>query len=383
MEQKKIPFNRPFIVGKELFYISQAVLSGHLAGDGNFTRKCNEWMEQKFNARKVLLTNSCTAALEICAMLINISAGDEVIMPSYTFVSTANAFVKRGAFLRFVDIRRDTLNINEQLIEDAINDRTKAIVPVHYAGISSEMNTIMEIAAKHNLHVIEDAAQGVNATYDGRYLGTIGHLGTYSFHETKNYICGEGGALLINDEAFFERAEIIREKGTNRSKFFRGEVDKYTWIDIGSSYLPSEIIAAFLFAQLEEADSINEKRGSIFDYYYQKLEPLQEMGILRLPIVPQECVHNSHMFYILLESQKIRQELIEHLKRNNISAVFHYIPLHTSVMGEKMGYQPGDLPVSEDLSERALRLPCYYELTREDQDRVIGEVLSYFGIKEN
>jgi len=373
----KIPFNRPFIVGKELFYISQAVLGGHLAGDGRFTKLCNEWMERKFNARKVLLTNSCTAAMEICAIIADIGPGDEVIMPSYTFVSTANAFVLRGARIRFIDIRQDTLNMDENLIEAAVTDRTKAIVPVHYAGVACEMDKILEIAHRHNLIVIEDAAQGVNATYKGRYLGTLGDLGAYSFHETKNFICGEGGALIINDERFIERAEIIREKGTNRSKFFRGEVDKYTWVDVGSSYLPSEIIAAFLYAQLEEADIITKKRWKIHNYYAQKFAPLQDRGFLCLPSSPPECHHNAHMFYLILQDGATRDGLIRYLKEKSITSVFHYIPLHTSPMGKLMGYNDGDLPVTEDISPRLLRLPCYFELTKDDQERIVDEVYRF------
>ncbi|PLX84416.1 MAG: dTDP-4-amino-4,6-dideoxygalactose transaminase [Desulfuromonas sp.] len=374
-----IPFNKPFVVGKELFYISQAVLEGNLAGDGRFTKLCHRWMEERFGARKVLLSTSCTAALEMCAILADIGPGDEVIMPSYTFVSTANAFVLRGASIKFVDIRKDTLNIDETLIEAAITDRTKAIVPVHYAGVGCEMDTIMEIAERHNLLVIEDAAQGVNATYKGRYLGTIGHLGTYSFHETKNFISGEGGALVINDDRFLERAEIIREKGTNRSQFFRGEVDKYTWVDVGSSYLPSEMIAAFLYAQLEEAEAITSKRLSIVGYYSQKFGPLQEQGLARLPFCSGDVCHNAHMFYLLLSTARQRDELLAYLKNQGVGAVFHYVPLHTSPMGREMGYEEGDLPLTEDLSSRILRLPCYFDLTREEQDRVVGHVFGFLG----
>ena len=375
-----IPFNRPFIVGKELYYIAQAVQGGHLAGDGAFTKKCNEWMERKFGAGKVLLAHSGTAALDMCAMLCDIKPGDEVIMPSFTFVSTANAFVLRGARISFVDIRPDTLNIDENLIEAAVNENTKVIVPVHYAGVGCEMDMIMEIARRHDLLVVEDAAQGVNATYNGRYLGTIGHLGVYSFHETKNFISGEGGALVVNDESFIERAEVIREKGTNRNKFFRGEVDKYSWVDIGSSFLPSEIVGAFLYAQLEEANTITQKRNEIFRYYSEQFAPLCKSGFCRMPACPSECWHNAHLFYLLIDTAPgDRDRLIAHLKSKDINAVFHYIPLHTSPMGLGMGYKGGDLPVTEDLSERLVRLPCYYELTREDQDRVIDEVYGFFG----
>jgi len=367
-------------VGKELFYISQAVLNGNLAGDGRFTKQCHEWMEQKFNAKKVLLTNSCTAALEISAILCKIEPGDEVIMPSFTFVSTANAFALRGAQIKFIDIRPDTLNMDENLVEAAITERTKAIVPVHYAGVACEMDKILEIAHKHDLIVVEDAAQGVNATYKGRYLGTIGNLGAYSFHETKNFISGEGGALVINDERFIERAEIIREKGTDRSKFFRGEVDKYTWVDIGSSYLPSEMIAAFLYAQLEEAETITTKRSAIFNYYAQQLAALQDQGMVQLPSCPSECQHNAHLFYLLVSTSiEDRDRLLAHLNSKNIVAIFHYVPLHTSPMGLKMGYREGELPHTEELSKRLIRLPCYFELTREDQDRVVGEIYTFFG----
>ena len=372
-----IPFNKPFIVGKELFYISQAVLGGKLAGDGLFTKRCNQWLETKFSARKALLTTSCTTATEMCAILAEVGPGDEIIMPSYTFVSTANAFVLRGARIRFVDIRPDTLNMDEKLIEAAVTPRTKAIVPVHYAGVACEMDTILDIARRRNLLVIEDAAQGVNATYKGRFLGTLGQLSAYSFHETKNFISGEGGAIIINEERFIERAEIIREKGTDRSKFFRGEVDKYTWVDIGSSYLPSEIIAAFLYAQLEEADVITRKRWAVFNYYAQQLQPLQDRGFLRLPRCPAECHHNAHMFYIILPTADDRNRLIPFLRARNIQAVFHYIPLHTSPMGRKMGHSDGDLPVTEDLALRLLRLPCYFELEKSDQDRVVTAIEEY------
>lgn len=373
MEQP-IPFNRPFIVGKELYYIAQAVAGGHLAGDGTFTRKCSAWMEQRFAAKRVLLTHSCTGALEMAAILADVQPGDEVIMPSYTFVSTANAFVLRGARIRFVDIRPDTLNIDESQIEAAITKRTRAIVPVHYAGVSCHMDRIMELANRYDLIVVEDAAQAVNSTSHGRYLGTIGHLGCYSFHETKNFISGEGGALAINDVRFLERAEIIREKGTNRAQFFRGEVDKYTWVDIGSSYLPSELVAAFLYAQLEEAETITQRRHEIFTYYQEKLLPLQNDGHLRLPIVPPRTRHNAHMFYIITNSPAERDALLAHFARQHIRAVFHYVPLHTSPVGCRFGYKPGDLPVTEDLSARLIRLPCYFGMERADQDRVIAAV---------
>ncbi len=382
MSNAEIPFNKPFIVGKELFNISQAVIEGHLAGDGRFTKQCNEWLENKFGGKKVLLTHSCTAALEMSAILCNIGQNDEVIMPSFTFVSTANAFVLRGAKIKFVDIRPDTLNIDESLIEASITENTKAIVPVHYGGVACEMDIITEIAKKHNLYVIEDAAQAVNATYKESYLGTLGHLGTYSFHETKNFISGEGGALVINDEQLVERAEIIREKGTNRSLFFRGEVDKYTWVDIGSSYLPSEIVAAFLYAQLEEADTITKKRKSIYQFYLKQLQPLQDNGYIKLPISPSNCSHNAHMFYFLVMTSIVdRDKLLKYLKSKNIRAVFHYVPLHTSPMGLQMGYREGDLSNTEELSSRLIRLPCYYELTEVDQVRIVVEIENFF--KEN
>lgn len=373
-----ITFNQPFIVGKELYYIAQAVQKGHLAGDGEFTKKCNAWMEEKFGAKKVLLTHSCTAALEMAALLADVGPGDEVIMPSYTFVSTANAFALRGATIRFVDIRPDTLNMDETKIEAAITPKTKVIVPVHYAGVACQMDVIMALAAKHNLLVIEDAAQGVNATFNGQYLGTIGHLGCYSFHETKNFISGEGGALVINDPRFIERAEIIREKGTNRSKFFRGQVDKYTWVDIGSSYLPSELIAAFLYAQLEQADEITRQRHEIHERYAGGLQTLADAGHLRLPQPDAKYEHNAHMFYIIVKSESIRAQLLSYLKQNNILAVFHYVPLHTSPVGQRYGCKSGDLPITEDLSERLIRLPCYYELTRDDQDVVIAKINDFF-----
>jgi dTDP-4-amino-4,6-dideoxygalactose transaminase len=374
----KIPFNRPFIIGKELSNIRKAVDSGHLAGDGMFTEKCRKWMEQKFDAPMVMLTNSCTAALEMSAILCDITPGDEVILPSYTFVSTANAFIMRGAKLRFVDIRPDTLNMDETLIEQVITDKTRVIVPVHYGGISCEMDTIMSLADKYGLLVVEDAAQGVNAKYKDKYLGTIGHLGAYSFHETKNYICGEGGALVVNDPRLVERAEIIREKGTNRCKFFRGEVDKYTWVDIGSSYLPSELTAAFLYAQLQEADKIDKKRLSIWDAYYQGLKPLEEQGFLKLPSIPAECEYNAHMFYLVLPTIQDRDLLIDFLGKKSIHSVFHYIPLHTSPMGLKLSDEVPTLPVTESTSPRLLRLPCFYDLSPSQVKRIIGEVYNFF-----
>jgi len=343
-----IPFNKPFIIGRELEYITDAVASGHLSGDGKYTKKCSEWMERRFNAQKVLLTHSCTAALEMAAILADIGPGDEVIFPSYTFVSTVNAFVLRGAIPVWCEIRSDTLNIDESKIESLVTSKTKAIVPVHYAGVGCEMDLIMEIAHRHNLLVIEDAAQAVSSTYNNKALGTIGHFGTFSFHETKNVISGEGGALLVNDSRFNDRAEIIREKGTNRSKFFRGQVDKYTWVDYGSSYLPSELVAAFLFAQLEESDVINRKRLSIWNSYYKGLFDLAKSDKLILPVIPSHCEHNAHMFYIILPTTKKRDNLIVSLKNLGIHTVFHYIPLHTSPMGQILQPRIPELPITED-----------------------------------
>jgi dTDP-4-amino-4,6-dideoxygalactose transaminase len=357
--EKTIPFNWPYMTGKELYYIAEAHFNGRLAGDGPFTKHCHQWLEERTGCIKALLTHSCTAALEIAALLLDIEAGDEIIMPSYTFVSTANAFVLRGAIPVFVDIRPDTLNIDETKIEAAITSRTKAIVPVHYAGVACEMDTIMDIAKRHHLWVIEDAAQGIMSTYKGKPLGSIGHLGAYSFHETKNIISGEGGALLVNDECFVERAEIIREKGTNRSQFFRGQVDKYTWMDIGSSYLPGEIIAAFLWAQMEEADLITQRRITIWNLYHEALQGLEAAGKLRRPIVPAECQHNAHMYYVLLDSFATRTRVIKELNQQGISTVFHYVPLHLAPAGKRHSRVYGELIHTEDLSDRLLRLPLW------------------------
>lgn len=373
----RIPFNKPFIVGKELYYISQAVLGGQLAGDGQFTQLCSAWLEEAYGAKRALLTHSCTAALEMAALLCDIGPGDEVLMPSYTFVSTANAFALRGATIRFVDIRTDTLNLDESKLEEAINERTRAIVPVHYAGVAAEMGVIMEIAAKHSLRVIEDAAQGVNASYQQRALGTIGHLGTYSFHETKNFISGEGGALLVNDDQLIERAEVLREKGTNRVSFRQGKVDKYSWVDIGSSFLPSELVAAFLYAQLEAAEAITRKRRAIFSYYARAFRPLADRELLRIPHCPSHCQHNAHMFYLLLPTREKRDGLIRYLSERNIQGVFHYVPLHTSPMAQRSGFPRVNLPVTEDIAGRLIRLPCYFTLEREEQDRVVEGVESY------
>jgi dTDP-4-amino-4,6-dideoxygalactose transaminase len=370
-----IPFNKPFMTGKELWYISQAHANGHLAGDGVFTKKCSTWLEQHIGCKKALLTHSCTAALEIAAILINVKPGDEIIMPSYTFVSTANAFVLRGGVPVFVDIRPDTLNIDEALIEAAITPKTRAIVVVHYAGVSCEMDTIMAIAEKHNLLVIEDAAQGIMSTYKGRPLGSIGHLAALSFHETKNIISGEGGALLVNDSTFVEQAEIIREKGTNRSRFFRGQVDKYTWVDLGSSYLPSELIAAFLWAQMEDADIITKRRLSIWGTYHQNFELLEQQGRIRRPIIPVDCIHNAHMYYLLLPNLDRRTAFITALKKILIWAVFHYIPLHSSPMGEKYGRKSGELHETQLLSDKLVRLPLWLGL-EEYQNEVIQHIIA-------
>ena len=373
---KPIPFNKPFIIGRELSLIADAVSRGHLSGDGHYTKLCNHWFEEKLHCRKALLTHSCTAALEMAAILCDVQPGDEVILPSYTFVSTANAFALRGAVPVFVDIRPDTLNLDERWIEAAITPRTRAIVPVHYAGVPCEMDAIMTIARQHNLLVIEDAAQALLSTYKGKALGTIGHFGCLSFHETKNIISGEGGALLINDEHFVDRAEIIREKGTNRSQFFRGEVDKYTWADIGSSYLPSELVSAFLYAQLERADEITAQRCHICSAYATQLSPLVQSGHLRLPHF--DASSNGHMFYVLLDSLATRTALIAYLKAQGIHPVFHYVPLHSSPAGQKYGRVSGRMKVTDDISERLLRLPLHYEMNDEDVTRISVAIREFF-----
>jgi dTDP-4-amino-4,6-dideoxygalactose transaminase len=360
--QVNIPFNKPFLTGRELTYITEAHANGHLAGDGAFTKKCNAWLEQRIGSHRALLTHSCTAALEMAAILADLKPGDEVIMPSFTFVSTANAFVLRGATPVFVDVRPDTLNLDETLIERAITPRTRAIVPVHYAGVSCEMDAIMDIAKRHNLLVIEDAAQGIMSAYKGRALGGIGQMGALSFHETKNIVSGEGGALLINDPALAARAEIIREKGTNRSQFFRGQVDKYTWVDLGSSYLPSEIIAAFLWAQMEAGESINDRRLGIWHTYHQGFAELERKGVARRPIIPAHCVQNAHMYYLLLGSLEKRTAFIARLKQQGINCVFHYVPLHAAPMGLRVGRADGDLRNTVELSERLVRLPLWVGL---------------------
>lgn len=374
-----IPFNKPFMTGKELWAISQAHHRSALAGDGHFTKTCHGWLEARTGCRKALLTHSCTAALEMSALLAGIQPGDEVIMPSYTFVSTANAFVLRGGIPVFVDIRQDTLNVDENLIEAAITPRTKAIVPVHYAGVGCAMDEILAIAKRHNLLVIEDAAQGVMASYKGRALGSIGDLGCLSFHETKNIISGEGGALLVNEARFVERAEILREKGTNRSQFFRGMVDKYTWIDVGSSYLPGELIAAFLSAQMEEVEAITAARLALWERYHEAFAPLEQTGRVRRPVIPAECRHNAHMYYLLVPGLTERSALIAHLEQAGINAVFHYVPLHSSPAGLRFGRSCGELSVTVGMSERLLRLPLWVGLNQNGaQERVIESVRNFF-----
>lgn len=373
-----INFNVPPYTGKEMEYIRECVEAQKICGDGQFTKKCNAWFEQHMKVRRCLLTTSCTHATEMAALLADIKPGDEVILPSYTFVSTADAFVLRGAKVIFVDIRPDTMNIDETLIEDAITERTRAIVPVHYAGIACEMDTIMTLAKKYNLLVIEDAAQGVMSYYHGKALGTIGDMGCYSFHETKNYSMGEGGALLLRDDTYIEDAEIIREKGTDRSRFFRGQVDKYTWVNYGSSYLPSDMNAAYLYAQLELADEINEKRLSLWNHYFEQLSPLEKEGRIVLPTVPQGCIHNAHMFYIKAKDYEERTALIDFLKKNGILSVFHYIPLHSSPAGKRFGEFHGEDVYTTKESERLTRLPLYYSMTEADQQYVIDKVLEFF-----
>ena len=373
---KPTPFNKPFIIGRELSYIADAVAQGHLSGDGSYTKLCHRWFEEKLGVCRALLTHSCTAALEMAAILCDIQPGDEVILPSYTFVSTANAFVLRGAIPVFVDIRPDTLNIDERLIEAAITPKTRAIVTVHYAGVPCEMGLVMDIAQRHNLLVVEDAAQALLSTYKGRALGSIGHFGCLSFHETKNIISGEGGALLVNDKRFIGRAEIIREKGTNRSQFFRGEVNKYTWMDIGSSYLPSELVSAFLYAQLEHAGAITAKRCHICTAYTSQLAQLQLSGKLHLPTFNGDS--NGHMFYIILDSLATRTRLIAHLKAQDILSIFHYVPLHSSPAGRKYGRIGSAMAVTDDLSERLLRLPLYYEMSDENIVRITTAIHDFF-----
>ena len=355
----RVPFNRPHVTGREFEFITQAIANQHLSGDGPFTRQCQEWLEQRTGCRKALLTHSCTAALEMAAILAGVGAGDEVIMPSYTFVSTANAFVLRGATPVFVDIRADTLNIDERLIEGAITPRTKAIVVVHYAGVACEMDVILDIAIRHRLLVIEDAAQGVMSSYKGKPLGSLGHLAALSFHETKNVISGEGGALLINDDRYVERAEIVWEKGTNRKKFFRGQVDKYTWVDIGSSFLPSEVVAAFLWAQLHEAETVTATRLATWRQYDERLRPKAAALGIRLPVIPASCKHNAHMYYVLVSGLELRTHALSTLNRSGVNAVFHYVPLHSSPAGMRYGRAHGELTNTDDASSRLIRLPIW------------------------
>ena len=373
-----IPFNVPPFLGTETKYIEEAIRNQKICGDGQFTKNCNKWIEDKTGTAKALLTTSCTHALEMAALLLDIQPGDEVILPSFTFCSTADAFVLRGAKLVFVDIRPDTMNIDETLIEDAITDKTKAIVPVHYAGVACEMDKIMEIAERHNLKVVEDAAQAVMSEYKGRALGTIGDYGCYSFHETKNYSMGEGGALLIRDASKIEEAEILREKGTNRSVFLRGQIDKYTWVNHGSSYLPSDMNAAYLWAQLQEADSINNNRLATWQAYYDAFEELEQEGFVRRPIVPAECKHNAHMFYLLTKDLEERTRLISFLKENGVAAVFHYIPLHSAPAGQKFGRFHGEDKYTTANSNRLVRLPMYYGMTDEDINKVIATVKQFY-----
>lgn len=373
-----IIFNVPPIIGTEVDYVKKAIENHKICGDGEFTKKCSEWIEKTTGTKKALLTTSCTHATEMAAILVDIQPGDEVIMPSYTFVSTADAFVLRGAKAVFVDIRPDTMNIDEKLIEDAITDKTKAIIPVHYAGVACEMDEICRIAEKHNLFVIEDAAQGVMATYKGKQLGTIGDYGCYSFHETKNYSMGEGGALLIKDPANIEMAEIVREKGTNRSKFFRGQIDKYTWVEAGSSYLPSELNAAYLWGQLEQAETIFKDRMNSWELYYDSLKDLKESGNIELPYIPDNCGHNAHMFYIKTKNLEERTALIEYLKKNDILATFHYIPLHSAPAGIKYGEFHGEDKYTTSESERLLRLPLYYGLKKEEVEYIVQKIKEFY-----
>jgi dTDP-4-amino-4,6-dideoxygalactose transaminase len=373
-----IPFNRPYATGKELGYVAEAQGHLHLSGDGRFSKRCHQWIEQRTGCAKALLTHSCTSALDMAALLLDIRSGDEIIMPSYTFVSTANAFVLRGAVPVFVDVREDTLNLDERLIEAAITPRTRAIAPVHYAGVSCDMDAIVAIAKRHRLAVIEDAAQGVMAGYKGRALGAIGDLGSFSFHETKNIISGEGGALLVNNPALISRAEIIREKGTDRDRFFRGEVDKYTWQDVGSSFLPSDINAAFLWAQLEEAERITRERVAIWQRYHIMLESLEQQGRLRRPVVPADCQHNGHIYYVILPPDIDRQAVLRELKSHAIQSVFHYVPLHSSPAGQRFGRAHGELSLTTSLSERLIRLPMWLGLAEAQQQRVcdvLGAIL--------
>jgi dTDP-4-amino-4,6-dideoxygalactose transaminase len=372
-----IPFNRPFAAGREFDYIQEAVARGHISGDGYFTKQCHAWLEDRVGCHKALLTSSCTHALEMAAILLDIHPGDEVIVPSFTFVTTVNAFVLRGATPVFIDVRPDTLNLDETQLEPLITPRTKAIVVMHYAGVGCEMDAIMAVAGRHQVAVVEDNAHGLLGKYRGQYLGTFGCMATQSFHETKNFTCGEGGALLINDPQYVERAEIIREKGTNRSRFFRGQIDKYTWVDIGSSYLPSDMLAAYLYAQFEAEEEIQAGRRRIWEHYAENLSGWAQAHDVRLPVVPAHCEQPYHMFYILMSSLEQRQRLIAHLKEQDILSVFHYLPLHLSDMGRSFGGKPGDCPVTEDVSDRLLRLPFYVELSESQQGRVVAAIQSF------
>ena len=374
----KTPFNKPFIVGRELYNIAESVIGGHLSGDGKYSKLCNQWLEKRLGVAKALLTHSCTGALEMAAILTNVKPGDEVIMPSFTFVSTANAFVLRGATPVFVDIRPDTLNIDETLIERAITPKTKAIITVHYAGVACEMDSIIEIGKKYKLTIIEDAAQALLSTYKGKHLGTWGDIACISFHETKNFIAGEGGAILINNSSLMERAEIIREKGTNRPQFFRDEVDKYTWIDIGSSFLPSELIGAFLIAQLEKADDILQKRLQLFARYSEGLQSIVKETGITIPVIPDYCSSNGHMFYIITKSQKERSNLIHFLGKHGFHAVFHYVPLHSSPAGKKYARTHGTLEVTDRISTRIVRLPFFYEMTPDQVDTIVELIIDFY-----
>lgn len=379
MSTWKIDFNRPSVVGSEIEYMQEALRDFKISGDGVFTKKCHQLLENSLSVPKVLLTTSCTHALEMSAILLDIKPGDEVIVPSFTFVSTINAFVLRGAKPVFSDIRPDTLNLDESRLEALITSRTKAILPVHYAGVGCEMDEIMKVAAQYAIPVVEDNAHGLYGKYKGKYLGTFGVMATQSFHETKNFVCGEGGALLINDPVYFERAEIIREKGTNRSRFFRGQVDKYTWVDVGSSYLPSDMLAAFLFAQLEARDKIQKKRKQLWEAYELELKDWCEDQGVRMPFVPEHCEQTYHMFYMLFPTLEKRQKFIEYLKGFGIASVFHYLPLHTSDMGLQFGHKPGDCPVTERVSDQLVRLPMYYSLSEDDQKFVIEKIKNFKG----
>ncbi|MBN1305472.1 MAG: dTDP-4-amino-4,6-dideoxygalactose transaminase [Anaerolineales bacterium] len=377
IDKNNIPFNRPVALGNELEYMAQAIANGHISGDGYYTKECQHFLEQKFGLSKALLTTACTHALEMMALLLDIQPGDEVIIPDFTFVSTINAFVLRGAKPVFIDIRPDTLNLDETRLESLITNRTRAIVPVHYAGVGCEMDAIMEVANRHGIPVLEDNAHGLFGKYRDKWLGTFGVMASQSFHETKNFTCGEGGALLINDQQYVERAEIIREKGTNRSRFYRGQVDKYTWVDIGSSFLPSDILAAFLFAQLENYKKIQEHRESVWRFYHDQLRDWAEKHGVRMPFVPDHCQQAYHMFYLLLPTLELRQGLIDHLAQSGIKGVFHYLPLHLSDMGTRFGGKPGDCPVTERVSDQLIRLPYYNAMSSEELERVLDSILEY------